>query len=293
MTRSPRCFSMILVALLTVGAAAQQNSIQAVPEQQVSAAPHAVLETARPDPDPLLDVPALPKGQVSLIGGTVRSVDRVRQRLVVHAFGGKNMKVSFDDRTHIYRDGTESTMLALHKGDRVYVDTMLDRGGVFAKNIRVETQGAIADAHGQLISYDPHSGQMSLRDELSARAVSLKVAPTTRVLEQGRPGSASDLKPGSLVSVVFVNGKSDQNQAREITVLASPGAAFTFAGKVTHLNLSDGTLAVRNEVDNQTYDINFPRQIASANLGVGSDVTVNAVFDGKGYTARAIQVNRR
>src|SRR5690348_14519362 len=59
--------------------------------------------------DPLLDLPALPKGSVTLLGGTVKSIDQVRDHLTVEPFGGKSEKIAFDERTHFYRDGGETT----------------------------------------------------------------------------------------------------------------------------------------------------------------------------------------
>ena len=87
--------------------------------------------------DPLLDVPPLPKGKATLVGGRVGKIDPIRNRITVEPFGGGDkMKVFFDERTHIYRDGTETTQANIHKGDRVYVDTLLDGPRVFARNIR-------------------------------------------------------------------------------------------------------------------------------------------------------------
>src|SRR5688572_193391 len=100
--------------------------------------------------DPLLDVPKLPEGKVSLVGGTVLKIDQIRNRLVVEPFGGgEKLKMTFDERTRVFRDGTETTQMAIHKGDRVYIDTMLDRARVFARNIRVQSQAGPADASGQ------------------------------------------------------------------------------------------------------------------------------------------------
>src|SRR5262249_51616637 len=97
--------------------------------------------------DPLLDVPPLPKGNVTVVGGTVEKVDQIRNKMVVEPFGGGDkLKVTFDERTHIFRDGTETTQMGIHKGDRVYVDTMLDGARVFARNIRVQSQVGAADA---------------------------------------------------------------------------------------------------------------------------------------------------
>ncbi len=81
-------------------------------------------------PDPLLDTPPLPKGKPTLIGGTATKVDRVRNRVTVEPFGAKNKTPIFiDERSHIYRNGVETTVMGIKKGDRVYFDTMLDGRG--------------------------------------------------------------------------------------------------------------------------------------------------------------------
>src|SRR5215470_3474686 len=53
--------------------------------------------------DPLLDLPPLPKTGVSLIGGTIARLDPIRDELVLHAFGGRDVKIQFDVRTQILR----------------------------------------------------------------------------------------------------------------------------------------------------------------------------------------------
>src|SRR5271165_1120133 len=109
--------------------------------------------------DPLLEPPPLPKGKPTLIGGMATSVDHVRNHLTVQPFGkGAKVKVFVDERSHIYRNGVETTVLGIHKGDRVYVDTMLDRDKVFAKNVRVITETGLAEVRGQVIGSNPENG---------------------------------------------------------------------------------------------------------------------------------------
>jgi hypothetical protein len=242
--------------------------------------------------DPLLDVAPMPKGKATLIGGRIEKIDPVRNRITVAPFGGKGtMKVFFDERTHIYRDGTETTQANLHKGDRAYVDTMLDGPRVFARNIRVMTQLVPADASGQVLSYDQSSGMMTLQDQLSAQPVRFSIRAQTVVSKENHtPGSAADLQPGSLVAVKFSPGTSRQGVAQQITILATPGTRFTFAGKVTHLDLRHGLIAVNNETDQQTYDIAFdPGSKLKDDITVGSQVRVTATFTGHGYKAEAIE----
>ncbi|HZQ91990.1 MAG TPA: DUF5666 domain-containing protein [Terriglobales bacterium] len=248
---------------------------------------------AQKGPDPYLDVPPMPEGKVTLIGGHVRSMDGIRSRMTIEPFGGgKSMKVRFDERTHIYRDGVETTQLAIHKGDRVWVDTMLDGPHVFARNIHVRTQSSPADARGQVLGYDARNGVVSVRDELSLRPVRFRVDNATRFSKQGETASAADLQPGALISVRFAAGDRSRGVAQEIAVLAVPGAPFTFAGTVTYLNLATGVMAVHNQSDDKTYELSFdPARVSRRDgLRVGSQVTVTAQFQPRGYRATSVEV---
>lgn len=241
--------------------------------------------------DPLLDVPPLPKGNVTLVGGRLRKIDLIRDKVVVEPFGGQTMTIFFDDRTHIYRDGTETTQAALHKGDRVYVDTMLDGPHVFAKNIRLVTQLTPADASGQVLSYDRQSGAVKLHDDLSDRPVSFSVGPQTAITAQTNgAGSLAGLGEGSLVAVQFSPGPGRPGIAQKITILATPGSSFTFAGKVTYLDMRSGLIAVDNQTDHKIYDISFDpaENKLRDDITVGSDVQIVATFTGKGYRAERI-----
>lgn len=240
--------------------------------------------------DPLLDLPPLPQGQTTLVGGTVHGIDQIRNRLTVQPFGGHSMKMFFDERTHIYRDGVPSTQLAIHKGDRVYVDTMLDGTKVFARNIRVVTGMEAADARGQVTNNDPRTGRITVQDQLSARPVIFRVTPSTVVKTASGSSTVAQLQPGSLVSVRFTADRSNRDVAQEVSVIAAPGSVFTFYGKITYLNMSTRTLAVANESDQKTYDIKFtPVAVDPQMLGEGKQVLVKARFDGTGYTADNIQ----
>lgn len=243
-------------------------------------------------PDPLLDVPPMPEGTVSLIGGTVKSVDQVRDKLLVRVFGGKVLKMAFDERTHIYRDGAETTQLGIHKGDRVYVDTMLDGPWVFARNIRVETSAIVADSTGQVVSVNRHEGTVSLRDSVLAQTVIFQVDDKTSLRRDQQPVSLSELTPGSLVAVKFAPERTHRGVAREVVILAAPGMQFTFAGKVAYLDLRSGILSLANQADGKTYDLNFsPRRVDKLDaLGVGSQVTVQATFERAGYRADSVTI---
>ncbi|HWR16214.1 MAG TPA: DUF5666 domain-containing protein [Terriglobales bacterium] len=248
-------------------------------------------KTAATDDDPVFGQPKLPDGKTSLIGGTVSKIDGIHNELGVKVFGGNRWNVQFDERTHFFRDGKETTFEHVKKGDRVYVDTMLDGDKILARNVRVVTSAVVADARGQITSIE--SNIASVADSLSGRPVTFRVNDDTQIKREGQTVPASELKPGALVSVQFKPGQAREGNAQEITILAAPGETFTFAGKVRYLDVSSGSIAVENRTDNKTYDIAFDRkrQLPS-NLMVGSDVTVAAIFDGNHYKANDISVNQ-
>ena len=243
--------------------------------------------------DPILDPPPFPSGGTTLVGGTIRSVDRIRNRMVVNVFGGGHWKVSFDERTHIFRNGAETTQLALKKGERFYVDTMLDPANhdILARNIRVGVTVPPADASGQITSVDTEHGQLSLRDNINSVPVHFGVDKETLITNGNTPITLDSVKPGALVHVKFSAQSGYRGIARQITVIAMPGAAFTFVGKVTYLDMHRGLLAVQN-IDGKTYDIHFSQHntAEAGNLSVGTPVKIVAIFEGSQYTAQSVQV---
>lgn len=287
--RSIICF-LLGVAFFSVAAFAQQSSSdQTVPAPSNIRAQGANGSTAATS-DPLFDLPPLPKTTVTLVGGTVTRIDRVRNKLTVQAFGGKKMTFAFDDRTHIYRNGAETTQLGVRKGDRVYVDTQLVGTHVFARNIRVEDKTSPADASGQVLSYDARDGRLVLRDQLSSSAVSFRTTKNTSF--QG-DGKVADLVPGALVDLAFVPGARELGLVQKIHVIAKPGDTFIFVGNVTYLDVSRGVLAIHNQTDNKSYDVRFDPSIREARaLRVGSQVKITAAFNGTGYSSRSIAVQQ-
>jgi hypothetical protein len=243
--------------------------------------------------DPLLEPPPLPKGKPTLIGGIATSVDQVRYRVTVAPFGGgAKMKLFLDERTHIFRNGTETTVLAIHKGDHVYADTMLDGSRIFAKNVRVVTEPGIAEVRGHVIATDPQRGTIRVQDQLSARPVSFSVNGATKYSSYKGNASSGDVRPGSLVDVQFATGRANHDMAQEILVLAKPGDDYIFSGVVTNLDMRTNTLAVENRSDQETYELHFnPAAIEGVNqLKIGTEVTAHAIFDGKQYRANNLRI---
>ncbi len=234
-----------------------------------------------------------PHGQTTLVGGTIRLLDHVRDQVTVRVFGGRDMVVLFDDRTHFYRDGVAASPGDLQIGERVYLDTAMAGSGIFARSVRILTQSANGQSNGQVQSYDAASGDLVLRDVLAPEPANFRLAPDATVLRDGKPASPSELRPGSLVSLKFSPSAKGPGLVREISILAGPGGTFVFAGRVSHLDLHIGLLVLVDPRDSKSYDIHFDPALTGVQdrLHEGGDVTVTTTFDGANYTASSIVVN--
>jgi hypothetical protein len=246
--------------------------------------------------DPILDPAPVPRTTTTMVGGIITGVDRLRNKMIVHVFGGGHWTVNFDERTHIFHNGRETTQLAIKKGERVYVDTQLDNNkhDIFARNIRVGVAELPADADGQIIAIDAKHNELTLRDTLNSVPVRFAVDPETRISNGQTPAAFKDVKPGALVHVRFAASSPNRGLAREVSIIAVPGSTFTFAGKITFLDLHRGLIAVQNSTDDKNYEIHFaPSAVTNRNeLGVGRDVLVRATFEGARYMAQSVNPTR-
>ena len=242
------------------------------------------------DPASLIpDLPPVPQKNATLVGGTLEKLDRVRDRVTVRVFGGGQMSVLFDPRTHVYRGQKEVTITDLKQGERIYVDTILDGNQVFARNIRLRPDAAAGQSQGIVLKYT--SDEVTLRDGLSPSAVKIRLSSSTKYLRDGRTVSASTLVPGSLISVDFDSRGKGNDVAREISILALPGTRYTFVGQVVHLDLRAGLLVLNSSIDHKTYEIHLNPQVTpDDNLQAGANVTISANFENSQYVAHSVSV---
>lgn len=246
--------------------------------------------------DPLLEPPPLPKGKATLIGGIATGVDHVRNHITIQPFGrGQKVKVVVDERSNIYRNGAPTTILGVRKGDRVYVDTLLDPADnkILAKNVRVVTDTGLAEVRGQVIATNLGKGTVTVRDLLSTKPVTFSVSSGTSYNSTKGAAIASDVQLGSLIDVEFSPRRGDRDIARAITVVAKPGDNYVFSGVVSHLDMRTDSMFIDNKSDDQSYELRFtPADVADLQqLKVGNEVTARAVFDGKQYKASSIRID--
>jgi hypothetical protein len=238
--------------------------------------------------DPLLDLPELPKGKVTLIGGTVKSLDEIMNKMTVQPFGSKQkMQVAFDTRTDFFQDGKPISYKSIREGQRVYLDTMLNGSTVFAKKIWIQTNAESGIGRGQIVEYDSSRNTLAVRDELSNQPIKMQLTPATVMKKTDGSATTADLVPGTLVSLSF----GPQQEVRELTLLAKPGSTFVFAGRVTYVDMSRKLIAIDNRSDNKKYDISVAAIAPSVlrQLREGSEVSVSTVFDGSRYDARSLE----
>jgi hypothetical protein len=241
------------------------------------------------DYDPLLDLPPLKHETVTLIGGVVVRLDEVMNHMVFQPFGtNQKMQVHFDTRTHFYLDGKPITEREVKQGERIYLDTQLNGDRVFAKTIWIRSSAESGVGRGQITDFDAGHRVVTVRDELSNQPLRLHLAPNATIRKGNQTGSESDLVQGALVDIEF----GAQRELRAITVLASPGSSFAFAGRVTFVDLSQKMIAIDNRSDGKKYDVSMEAIAPSVlrQIREGEDVSVSTVFDGERYSARSVDL---
>jgi hypothetical protein len=285
----------LALAILSGVAFGQLSSAGSKPAQEQGAASSASLVRASSGASSL---PAAPKGKSTVIGGAIRGVDRVRDQFTLDVFGGRSLKVLFDERTQIYRDGVKSAIHDLRAGDHVSVETVLDGTTVFARSIHMLSELPRSDCQGQVTDYNFADHELTVRDAQSHQVVKFRVPEGTAFVRQGQAASSAvepgpgDLVTGTLISVKFQSDNKGHGVASEVSILATPGTAFVFVGNVASLDLHSGLLVVVDPRDDKRYDVFFDsaRFPVSRELHEGADVMVTADFDGARYVASAITV---
>ncbi len=247
-------------------------------------------------PSGMPGLPPAPRGKSTIIGGAITKVDPVLDQFSLKAFGQKPIKVLFDERTEVYRDGNRIPLRDLSPQDHASVQTVLDGSNVFALSIHMLSQTPQGDVQGHVEDFDAGTGQLTVRSSLSRQAIRLEVRPDTQISRQGQSAftaehsGTADLMPGAMVSIKFETGKQGKGVASRIVILATPGATFIFSGNLTSLDMHTGVLVLVDPRDDKSYQISFSSTglPGTQNLHTGDHVRVSANFDGNHYVATDI-----
>jgi hypothetical protein len=279
----------LFLATLLLGALAPAPTSAAVITPQDDSA------TRIERPNDLLE---LPKGKSTVIGGTISNVDPVTDVLVLKVFGGKRMKIFFDERTQVYRDGTKTSLHNLHANDRASIETMLDGTTIFARSIHMLSKAPEGQCQGQVLSYDAGTGLLTVNESLSNEPIRLRVPAGAAVTREGQSASGTktagpyDLVKGALITAEFRPDNNGQGVAQRIAILAKPGEVLSFDGTVSYLDLRTHQFAILDSNNGQSYKISFDPGATPAgrDLHEGNTVKVTAEFDGSRYRARSIDI---
>lgn len=244
-------------------------------------------------------LPLLPPGKTTIMGGEIRQFDPVRDQFSLEIHGQRPMKILFDERTQVYRDGVRIPVRELGPEDHASVQTALDGDNVFAVSIHILTGSPEAECDGRVLKYDPNRGELTVASSMSPEQVNMVVSANTGIARVGEPSftagrsGLSDLVPGTLISASFESGAAHRNVATQIKVLAVPGATFVFNGNITYLDLHAGTMVLVDPRDEKSYQVRFDsdRLPTSETLRPQANVTVRATYDGTQYAANAITMN--
>jgi len=289
------------------GAAMVFSPASARSQQLVSSQPAAEPDKAAENDNlasGLVSLPPLPPGKTTIMGGQIRNFDPVRDQFSLQLYRQRPMKILFDERTQVYRDGVRIPVRDLGPEEHASVQTTLDGASVFAVSIHILSESAEGECEGRVLGYDPSTGELTVASQMSPKPVKLFIPASASIARAGEPeftaapSGLSDLVPGSLVSVSFESGAAGsgaahRNVATQIKVLAVPGAAFAFTGNISYLDMRSGVMVLVDPRDGKSYQIRFDsdRLPTSGSLRLQSNVTVTATYDGTEYAANAITMN--
>jgi Domain of unknown function (DUF5666) len=282
----------LLVLVMLSSVAFAQSSVPAPNSPQ-----NAIPAPAVAPPSKVL--PPDPPGPSTVIGGVLRNVDPVRDQLTLQVFGGsQTMKILYDERTQVYRNGQRISVLDLKPEDHASIETTLDGDNVFALRIHMLSEQPEGECDGQVLSYNSRNGELVVNSALSPQSVRIRVPAGTTVVRVGQADFTSgqrgidDLMRGSLVDVKFQPGQDGTGVASRIEVRATPGSTFVFTGDISFLDFPGGQLVIIDPSDNQSYRFAFNASQfpAARQLHQGSHVRITANFDGTRYRAAQITI---
>jgi hypothetical protein len=209
------------------------------------------------------------------------------------------MKILFDERTQVYRDGKKTSLRDLGSADHASVQTVLDGTGVYAISIHMLSRSPEGEYEGRVLNYNLDTRELSVSSVFAREPIKLIVPVNTPVARVGQPAfssrnsGTSDLVRGALISVKFESDGKGRGIASQLAILATPGSTFVFSGNLSALDTHSGILVLVDPLDGKSYQISFDSAHlpTSRGLHTGDNVVVTTNFDGARYVASTITVN--
>jgi hypothetical protein len=205
------------------------------------------------------------------------------------------MKILFDERTEVYRDGKRVALRDVRPEEHASVQTILDGSKLFALSIHMLSNAEQGEYEGRVRRFDSATGELEVAAGQSRETIKLLVANSTSFERMGQSAftsqraGASDLTAGTLVSAQFSASAKGEPFANRITILAVPGFTFVFGGRVSSLDLHAGLMGLVDPRDQKSYSVAFnPSLPAVQQLHIGDRVRVVTNYDGGRYVASEI-----
>ena len=245
------------------------------------------------------DFPPTPGGKSTVFGGEIRELDPVRDQLTLKAFGAHPMKILFDERTQVYRDGQKVSLRELKPEEHASVQTTLDGSKLFALSIHMLSNPNQGEYEGRVLSFNAATGELSIASGRSRESIKVLVQGNASLVRMGQAASvaeranSSDLTVGTLVAVKFSSTGKDIPVANHVAILAVPGSQFVFSGNLTSLDVHTGMLVVVDPRDEKSYQVSFNAASfpAAQNLHLGDNVRVVTQYNGLQYVATELTKN--
>src|SRR5271166_6600694 len=168
-----------LLAAVAFGALAA-GYLPALSAQSQVAVPQPSLRSANVPVD-LSTLPPPPRGKSTILGGEIRTVDPVRDELSLKVFGQRPVKILFDERTQIFRDGNRISLRDLGPSEHASVQTLLDGTAIYALSIHTLSQSPGGELQGRVLSYNPGTQELAVSSAMDRQPIKLLVPARTRI----------------------------------------------------------------------------------------------------------------
>jgi hypothetical protein len=249
-----------------------------------------------------LDSPSispLPRGKSTILGGAIMKVDPVRDQLIVKVPGQHPVKILFDERTQVFRDGAKIPLHDLGPVDHASIQSILDGDDVFALSIHMLSSAPEGEYQGRVQSYIPETHEMTVSAPFSREPIKFLVPSDTPVTWVGQlavsssPPRLSDIVKGALISVSFEPDRKGRAVTSQIALLATPGAVFVFSGDLSSLDVHAGMLVLVDPRTGTSYKVSFDSASLPIvqSLHLEDHVMATAMYDGSRYIAKLIAAN--